>query len=472
MHTAFVGRKFITYYNEKHGKDYTPKQFFDRFLWKYLYNISTPLLINTNCKLNPKGKSPKETGKFDKMERFFNDESYRKECLQEFHDEIEKLDTDQAHTVPLSQFPGFPSTERDRSAMSGTPSIFLDHHFTSDNVYCTYVGFSLSVSVNGILVLFDDMELNEKLFSYWKDIQKSYNDVPNLSSGILNALYGHLFLEGLPKKFMHVEPQPGASKKLSVPSVYWVSFYKALSEYFLKRKQESVTAYAYKFGNTNEMYGIVEFNLTDIEALYQIKDYLFSTQEIKQSDLKKGKTEMHNVIEAYYSFSYACKNPVIGTRALIPKEFVSYIRGRTSEIPVSFKKKALDFLYGDAYLLLLLTQKWSQFMSAKLNTAKVIRNMAKILAQVLIDYEGLEKVRTIHVNVVNECFKQKTVKRFSEVFLDKVFPEMVNRMSKDDLESVQDFMYQSTITDDQRILNDMNSIVRLIQMEYSILKSK
>lgn len=474
MNISHIGKQFVKFYNEQKGKNYTVEQFFDKFVWEYIYNVSTPFLSSNNCTLNVKstGKD-KDTGKsFDKIERYASDITYRKQVLKELHENVNNLHENGVLTG-LSTYPGFP-TEKTNASTAGQRSFGIDYDFNKDLVYGAFIGFALSISVDNILILTSDMDLNMRLFESWKKIKAKYDNAPKMVSGILNSVLGHVLIDGFQNKLPDIPLSPATMKKgySTVKSIGWVQFFEYLGYYF--EDKDSISVYAYALGNQNSTYGIVHFSFPEVRDLENLVKSMFDDYSADYANFTKT---IKPTIDRLYSFERALIDSPIGIRHLEPKgvnEERQYAKSENKGKPIfSYKKDLEKFLYSKAFILTSLSYTWSK-IAMNTSVIEAIKKTAQAVAKAIYLYKSGEEIRTNRTNTINDVLKIGFVKKFAKEFESKILRNVIGYedLSPEDVETIQSFLYMCATGGDDKLFRDMSSMIMLIRMEYSILDSK
>jgi hypothetical protein len=476
MNISHVGKSFVAYYNEQNGTNYSVKKFFDNFVWKYLYDVSAPFLTSNNCILNVKGGTKHEdTGeKFHKMDRYAIDIPYRKQLLKQLHENVQRIE-DKGVLTGLSTYPNFP-TEKMHLATCGQRSFGIDYGINEDLVYGAFIGFALSISVDSVLVLFSDMKLNMLLFESWKKIKSKYDKAPNMLTGILNAVLGHILVDGFQKKLPNITPVasivPGKTECLTIKSIGWIQFFDAISEYF--HDLDSISVYAYKLGNQNSTYGICHFMFPEVREMDSLVQVLFAEHDVSYQNFT---ATIKPTMLRLFSFERAIIASPIGVRHFEPKGAIDeqeYARkGSRTKPPFSFSKDPEKFLYSEAFILTILSHTWRKLVMQQ-SIINTIKNTAQVIAKAIHLYKSGEGVKTNRTNTVNEVLANGYVKRFATELESKILCHVISsgKLSVEEMETIQHFFYMCSIGGDDKIFRDMSSMITLIRMEYSILNMK
>lgn len=464
MNISYVGNQFVAYYNKEKGTSYSSKQFFDKFVWAYLFNVSTPFILSNNFVLNTINKKNRK--------RYLEDPAYRKELLMQFHENV-KNTHEHGILKNLSSYPGFP-LDHANSFTSGQRSFGLDYKFNEDLIYGSFIGLGLSIRVDSFLILFNDMELNMLLFESWKKVKAKYDNAPKMNFGILNAILGHVLVEGFPKNLPNIALADGSKEGFTtISSVGWIRFFDAISERYYD--QDSISVYAYNLEKQNTTFGVCHFRFPEVRDMDSLAQMLFKDHGM---DYAQFHDKIKPTVLRLYSFERALIDSPIGIRHFEPKgiqEELDNVKSKASKAkPIFSPDKNLDkFLYSEAFILTTLSSTWSK-IAMNSDVINTIKNTAQVVAKAIHVYKSGEGVKTNRTNIVNEVLAIGYVKKFANELESQILRHVIgsNKLSAEEIGTIQNFLYMCATGGDDKLFRDMSSMIMLIRMEFSVLNSK
>src|SRR5690606_24623498 len=306
MITTLVGKTFLKAYNEKYGKAYSAKGFFEKEYFELFFNHPKYMQWVTNSPFvqMKKGQKP------DKLSP-----EERKEKLQNLYDKVE-------NDVPDASFAlGYPAAEGKEYA--STSGLVSDIEIATDNedVYYSWVGSGLGIGVaGGFNLLFNDARITLETFEGWKYYRKYLNDLTlnKLRGNQVNSWNGQWLTYKLSKDYradfdFTMLTEEGIFKvedsKVEVNTVNWSNLFFSLS---LLYPQEVLNAYIYGFGQTNKTIGFIPIHLKAGTRLKEVFMQLFDTDAPFQTKDFQALFGRH--------IKRACELGNIGLHALRPKD--------------------------------------------------------------------------------------------------------------------------------------------------------
>ncbi|MEX2595131.1 MAG: hypothetical protein WD426_20370, partial [Anditalea sp.] len=330
MITAVIGRTFLYAYNEKYGKAFSPKAFFEQEYWELFYNHNKYLMAGGNSPFeNPKiswgkmlsGKIPFESD-LRRIERFEN-------FMEKAINTKGVLDASIAMGFPASDSKEFAST----SGLVSDVAIPADE----DEVYLSWIGSGLGIGVaGGFTILFDNPAITLQTFEGWKVYRKYLNDptLEKLRGNQINTWNGQWltyslnpeeyredfdFSELTNQKIFKVD-----SSLAEVATVSWSQLFFSLSTQF---PNDELMGYVYGFGQTNKTIGFIPFQLKSGGNIKEVYQKLFG-------DFKINKKEFESLFGMH--IKRACELGSIGLQALRPDSLKKYM---TENKNLTFKKE-------------------------------------------------------------------------------------------------------------------------------------
>lgn len=357
MITSVIGRTFLKAYNEKYGKEYSPKEFFEEEYWSLFYNHPKYLQWVTN--------SP-----------FVQMKTGQKPHLLDQDERIEKLEVlfeKAKNEIPDASFAlGFPASEnKEYASTSGLVSDIVIP-VDEDEVYLSWIGSGLGITVaGGFSILFDNPIITLQTFEGWKHYRKYLNDptLEKLRGNQINTWNGQWLTYSMDsdkfrEDFDFTELQSNGIFKVDaslaeVNTVNWSQLFFSLSQEFPK---EELMGYVYGFGQTNKTIGFIPFQFKSGTRLKDVYSQLFG-----------GKYSNSKEFESLFGMHIkrACELGSIGLLALRPDSLVKYMQEGKN---LSFKKEE-DLINYQAYktwLIAMLSKNKEQITDYTMEMAKTI----------------------------------------------------------------------------------------------------
>jgi CRISPR/Cas system-associated endoribonuclease Cas2 len=234
MFTTNVGRTFLKEYNDRNGKSYSAKTFFDKILFKLFFDHKKYLMWVQN--------SPFVQG-INKKKPFFQPEE-RLENLAKLHQKIDKGDKDASIAI------GYPASEIKEFATTSGLVTDIEFPFTKDEVYLSWIGSTLGLGVSGgYAILFDNPEITYATFEGWKVYRKYLNDpvlerlrpnqITTWNGQWLTYRLGRRFREAFAFNTLQMQGIFSTDeKKIEVNTIHWSELFFSL---FRKRKRVGQT---------------------------------------------------------------------------------------------------------------------------------------------------------------------------------------------------------------------------------------
>lgn len=358
MITAVIGKTFLKAFNEKYGKELSPKEFFEQEYWELFYNHPKYMQWVTN--------SP-----------FVQMKSGQKPHLLSVDERMEKLENlfeKAENEIPDASFAlGYPASEsKEYASTSGLVSDVLIP-VDEDEVYLSWIGSSLGIGVaGGFTILFDNPAITLQTFEGWKVYRKYLNDptLEKLRGNQINTWNGQWLTYSLnPEEFRDdFDFSELTNQKIfkvdtslaEVSTVNWSQLFFSLSTQF---PNEEMTGYVYGFGQTNKTIGFIPFQLKSGGNIKMVYQKLFG-------DFKINKKEFESLFGMH--IKRACELGSIGLQALRPDNLKKYM---TEDKNLSFKKEedTINYQAYKTWLVAMLTRNKEEVTDYTLELAKTIQ---------------------------------------------------------------------------------------------------
>ncbi|GAA4847369.1 hypothetical protein [Algivirga pacifica] len=330
MITAVAGKKLITVYNQKHSKNLSAKEFFEEVFFPVVLDSEKYLFWEKNTPFT-QGISKKDPNS-PKYKPFYN-KSERLNLLQQFHRKVINGQRDASIAIGYSA-----SDEKGYNLTSGLVTD-LQRDVSEEEVYCSWIGACLGVTVKGISILFDDSYILLKLLEGWK-VYRNLLDDPlntNLAPNKINSWNGQWLTYCTGKDF---DPsydyasldnfgffEEKDEKTIVIRLIEWPRLFFSLS-YALPNQH--LNSYLYILNKSNTTVGFVPFQLKAGRRIKKVYDQLFPKESY--ANIK--------VVEALFGehILQVAKLGSIGLQALRPEKLKEYF---TNESSLKLDKKTL-----------------------------------------------------------------------------------------------------------------------------------
>lgn len=437
MITAIVGRTFLNAYNEKYGKAYSSKEFFEKEYWQLFYNHSKYLQWITN--------SPFVQMKSGQKPHLLN-EKERMEKLEALYEKVGK-------EVPDASFAlGFPASEAKEYASTSGLVSDLVIPVNEDEVYLSWIGSGLGIGVaGGFTILFDIPTITLQTFEGWKVYRKYLNDPTleklrgnqintwngqwltySMDTGKFRVDYDFTDLEN--EKIFKVD-----STLAEVNTVNWSQLFFSLSQQF---PEAEMMGYVYGFGQTNKTIGFIPFQFKSGTRLKDIYKKLFGG---KYSNMKEFESLFGMHIKR------ACELGSIGLLALRPDSLAKYMQQGKS---LSFKKDE-DLINYQAY------KTWLIAMLSK--NKEEITDYTMKMAKVILGYRNAGKGNSRITLVDKNLFETKSKKDFLEHLTT-----IVSDASEDQLDEIKQLKNEIHLMTNEEFIY----FSTLLKFDYTFLQRK
>jgi hypothetical protein len=435
MITSVIGRTFLSAYNEKYGKAYSPKEFFDEVYWKLFYDSYKFLMSVTN--------SPFDQGY--KQKRHLTQEG-RLQDYNDYHKKIASGKSDASIYLGAQA-----SDEKEFATTSGLVSD-LTIPVNEDEVYLSWIGSGLGITVaGGFTILFNNPVITLQTFEGWKVYRKYLNDptLEKLRGNQINTWNGQWLTYSMDPDKFRVDfdfsnlQDEGIFKVettlVEVDTINWSRLFFSLSQQFPKSE---MMGYVYGFGQTNKTIGFIPFQFKSGTRLKDVYRQLFG-----------GKYSNPKEFESLFGMHIkrACELGSIGLLALRPDSLVKYMRDGKS---ISFKKDE-DLINYQAY------KTWLIAMLSK-NKEEITDYTIK-MAKVILEYRNAGKGNSRITLVDKNLFDTKSKREFLEHLTT-----MVSDAKEDYLEEIKQLKNEIHLMTNEEFIY----FSTLLKFDYTYLQRK
>lgn len=322
MYSITIGKTFLTAFNEKYQKNYTPRLFFEKEFFPVFFDHPKYMLWHTNSPFvqMKKGQKPHLlTGK---------------ERLEKRNDLDEKIKAgDRDASVAI----GFPASEA--KAFATTSGLVSDIAITAqtEDIYLSWIAAGLGIGVSGGYCIFlDTPDLLLDLYDGWEIYRSLLNDpvLGNVAPNKINTWNGQWINYLLGKTEGTKIDIPALARSdmfkrtkdsVAIQTVNWSKLFFNLSKRY---PGQTLIAYIYSLGQTNKTIGFIPFYLKAANRLVDYYERLFGENAaLEDSQSYESLFGTH--------IKRACELGTIGMHALQPGDLKKYfVKGQTPK----FKK--------------------------------------------------------------------------------------------------------------------------------------
>jgi hypothetical protein len=433
MITANIGRIFLDAYNEKHGSNYTAKEF---FIEKY-YEI----FFNHNKYMMSAGNSPLENPKisWDKMRTGLIPYETIENRNNRFIKTVEKID---AGPADASIAIGFPTLDITATTSGQVTNMGLP--IKTDDIYLSWIGSGLGVGVqSGLSLLFSNKQILLDIFEGWQIYRDYLNSTPSLRGNQINTWNGQWIAHRYNKQhFDIVIPTAslnafGAMKDggMEVNTLSWTKVLVGIARSF---PDTTLTAYVYSLGQMNITVGFIPFELPRIRQPYELYEKFVGTTK---SDL------VDQLFGTAIGFTKACQMGTVGVNALEPKGFRDCLdKGVVPKYNTSDEEKLINFNTYQIWLLAMLNneQLW-----------KKAQNIAAILHTYSLSDKNAKKVKSQEVTNLLASVNKKQ-------FIESLIEIVKGSTETDQLAEIAEIIHSMPI-------DNVSYFLTLIRFQYAVI---
>ncbi|MBF9222195.1 hypothetical protein [Hymenobacter ruricola] len=397
MYTSYIGRRFLTLWNARTGRDLAARQFFDEEIFPLFYNSSKYL------QWVPSSPFAQDLNKDEKARVALGANPYEIK-LSKLHEKINgTLGPDASFVI------GFPA-----AGVEGTTSgqvSGVGPKVDVDDIYCSWIGGALGVGVSGgLTLLIDQDEVLWTLYEGWARYRTMLSQRDGLKGNQIDTWNGRWLTHAFDPDFNPRQPLAGFNfdKVLdtkdgssALRTQAWVKVLFALATAYKQR----ITAYVYSLAQTNRTIGFVPLELGAVEDMHQLSQQLFQLSP----DIRDWQ-KVTSLYETHLGFARACQLGSIGLAAIEPAKLQDYLPGNDKKINLNTDADRFQF---DIYQLWIL---------AMLNNQELY-NAADRLAATLHDFARRDDHRD------SGRGKKNLDRQVEQVFEKKSRPAFIERLA-------------------------------------------
>ena len=315
-----------------------------------------------------------------------------------------------------------------------------------DDIYLSWIGGGFGIGVGGYSILFNDWEINLKLFEGWTVYRKILNDplLDRMRGNQINSWNGQWltysmdperyrpdfdFSELEYNNFFNIDKDV-----IEVNSVKWSQVFFSLSNKF---PEDVKTAYIYDgFVNTNKTVGFIPFYFKSGKTILSVYNKLIDIKSFGEFKIDRKN------FESLFGrrFHEAFKLGSIGLLSLRPEGLIKYMKeGKTFSI-----KKDEDIINYQAYktwLLAMLSKNKEEITDYTMQMAKVIQSYRN-------GGKGMSRITLVDKHLFDTKSKREFLEHLTTLLTDadEVHLEEIKQLKNEiHLMTNEEFVYFSTL---------------------------
>lgn len=390
MYTSYIGKKFLTLYNNENGTNYSAEEFFDEVFFKLFFTDEAHLMHVGN---SPFFQKPKEE----------DVSKHGGRSLAQYANLRANIEED----IPnMSIYVG--AQARDIFGTTSGQVTDMEFNVDKNEMYSSWIGGALGIGVNGgYVMLIEDDEILNALYKGWDYYRLYLQQTPNVKDKQIETWNGQWLTYYYSFKYNEIHPESGLNietesvqGKIAIPTKKWSEILFVLSKQF---PNKIYTAYAYNLSQTNTTFGFINIYLHEIHEIFEFRDKVFideSTTILEDRQIEQ--------LETFYNFRSACQMGTIGLKSLEPAKLRDYMP-KGSVLFAGGK----DFKFKDeeSFINYQLYKIW---IMAVLNKTELL-NLASEIASALVKLETKdERGKKVLATLSKDVRESKSLRFFIE----------------------------------------------------------
>jgi len=334
MYHSVIGKRLVACVNRRDGTGYTVRQFFDE--------VYIPLFFGRPRLLQNINNSPFDQA-ITKQKKPHTTELIQ-ECLQIVHGKVRDLEPD------ASFFLGGPASGNVETTSGQVTSMRLP--VSSDDVYASWLGAALGLTVQGgLTLLIDSDDVLLTTYDGWPMYRQYLDQVPKLKPLQVNAWNGQWVAHATGRNpgamFDPIRKEDDSALEMQG----WVQLLFALSYHFRDSSVRQLLTYVYSLGKSNTTVGFVRLNLPEVRRPVDLYQQLFTVPE----GMAHARFEaLYNTEKSFYA---ACQQTEIGLRAIKPRDIFGAEKGIPKTLTGDDAERALAFHTYEVWIIAMLNNK-------------------------------------------------------------------------------------------------------------------
>jgi len=442
MIISYYGKKFLKKYNKVEKKKLTPKEFFVNVFYPLFFCNEKPLMRIMNSPFNqdnPKAKKNRQTSEG------------REVILNEFFTKINNGKIDSC------MFVGGYADGLIKATSFNIPTEY-NNVIDENEIYYSWIGYALSIYLNGINFLFDNENILYDIYLGWQKYRDLISEkLYDKYGGKEIAKWNTFWLKNKYDKCPDIKFNPFNdtdcydSNKYFLKSTSWVKLLFNISK---KYSNELINSYAYVLDRTNITYGIIQIELKKIDGFLDFCNEYFGDNEfLTRPDLYE------KILGTGYSMDKICEFGSIGIVALKPK----LLRLEEYQHKNNNEKNELKKLYGEAIQNDFNVKLYNTYLMATLNLKNIEKDVIEI-AKLLYKFEDdTRKNNKVLIDkllsVTNETSFLKATTEMMDICLEENLPQHVEMLKK---------LTNLVLSDESKL----STVMLLIKFNFQLIQSE
>ena len=390
MYTSYIGKKFLNYYNEKEGTNYSAKEFFNEVMFPLFFNDEKHLLHVGNSSF------------FQSVPKNIKEENVNRFKLERFHIDVK-------NEVPnMATYVGFAAKD-----VKGTTSgqlTDIEFKIDSEEMYSSWIGQSLGIGVSsGFIIAIDNAEVLFNIFKGAEFYREYLSKTPKVKDKQIETWNGHWLVHFYSNDYkdediwynFEIETK-STNNIISIPTIQWTRIVFTFTKIF---PNSEIIVYAYNLSQTNTTLGFIKIYVPQIKRLFELRDKIFVDKE--KSIITDKQIEL---FEPFYSFKLACKLGTIGLKSIEPKGLRKFLPSGSYKYSQGKELKVSE----NNYLTFLLYKLWVIAMLNRTELQALAEKLAKALLGNKTENKTNNRGKTIGKQEVKNLLESRNVKYFIE----------------------------------------------------------
>lgn len=435
MIASTIGKTFLKAYNEKYGKDYSAKTFFEEVFFKIFYDDEKYLQWVTNSPFVQgvkKGHPPNA--------------SQRAEKLQKLIDKISDGATDASVAI------GYSSTDILATTSGQVSNVAINSN--EEQIYASWIGGGFGIGVKGGFSMYvNEPKVLMTLFAGWQYYRNYLTEIPNLRPNQIDTWNGQWLAHAYNKRYFNPNSplsnfDPFNTKKdgvIELETQTWVKVVFGLSQVF---PDTTILSYIFSLGQTNKTVGFIPIVLPKVRKVIHLYKKLFGENQY----LKDANT-IEKIFGDNNSIYRACERGAIGIRALEPKMIRDLMWN--SDKAINYKPN------DDEQVVSFRTYKiW---ILAMLNNDQ-LQKLSEEIVQLFLNYESSsERGKTTKSRAIENLMKSKS----ADTFLQELLGVAEEATAEEGLKLLELIKEVNKLTGD-----NFKRFLVLLKLQYTIAKKQ
>ncbi|MDX9798924.1 MAG: hypothetical protein RBT05_08720 [Bacteroidales bacterium] len=391
MYTSYIGKKFLTLYNNENGTNYSAEEFFDEVFFKLFFTDEAHLMHVGN---SPFFQKPKEE----------DVSKHGGRSLAQYANLRANIEED----IPnMSIYVG--AQARDIFGTTSGQVTDMEFNVDKNEMYSSWIGAAFGIGVMGrYSLLIDDDNVLMDIFSGWKLYREFLIQTPNVKDKEIDYWNAHWLSNKVSSDFQNESPMDSLKIEMEtsmgqtrIRKKRWSEVIFVLCKFIPQKRY--ITANIYQLDKTNTTFGFINISLHEIHEIFEFRDKVFIDES--STILEDHQIEQ---LETFYNFRSACQMGTIGLKSLEPAKLRDYMP-KGSVLFAGGK----DFKFKDeeSFINYQLYKIW---IMAVLNKTELL-NLASEIASALVKLETKdERGKKVLATLSKDVRESKSLRFFIE----------------------------------------------------------